>query len=358
MVQYSFNALGSRTGDVVAIVGVLTAAFAAIIGLAQNDIKKVFAYSTVSQLGYMFLGLGSGAFSAGVFHLVTHAFFKATLFLGAGSVIHACAGEQDMRKLGGLRSKTPITFWCLVVAGLAISGIPPFSGFYSKDEILLAALHHAPWMYVVGLLTALLTAFYVFRAIILTFFGTYKGEGHPHEAPLSMTLPLIVLAFLSFAGGFLFDVPRYLSQFFPVSDASGQNALLQIVAASVGAIGILLAVAFYLVRPGIPEALARNLGGTYTLVYNKFFVDEIYDAAIVQPTLVGSRTVLLKGVDRGLLDGIVSGTGETVRGAGEVFRQIQSGNIRSYATWVVLGSVFVLILVGIGVLAASGVVIR
>jgi NADH-quinone oxidoreductase subunit L len=173
-----------------------------------------------------------------------------------------------------------------------------------------------------------------------------------------MTLPLIVLAFLSFAGGFLFDVPRYLSQFFPVSDASGQNALLQIVAASVGAIGILLAVAFYLVRPGIPEALARNLGGTYTLVYNKFFVDEIYDAAIVQPTLVGSRTVLLKGVDRGLLDGIVSGTGETVRGAGEVFRQIQSGNIRSYATWVVLGSVFVLILVGIGVLAASGVVIR
>jgi len=344
--------------DIVAVVGVLTAAFAAIIGLAQTDIKKVFAYSTVSQLGYRFIGLGCGAFSAGIFHLVTHAFFKAVLFLGAGSVIHACAGEQDMRRMGGLRTKTPITFWCLVVAGLAISGIPPFSGFYSKDEILLAALHHSPWMYVVALLTALLTSFYVFRAIILTFFGTYRGEAHPHEAPMSMTLPLVILAFLSFAGGFLFNVPRYLSQFFPVSDASGQNALLQVVAASVGAIGILLAVAFYLVRPGIPEGLARNFSGIYRLVYNKFYVDEIYDAAIVQPTLVGSRNVLLKGVDRGILDGLVNGTAQTIRGAGEVFRHLQSGNIRSYATWVVLGSVFLLIVVGLGIITANGVVVR
>jgi NADH-quinone oxidoreductase subunit L len=344
--------------DVVAIIGVLTAAFAAIIGLAQTDIKKVFAYSTVSQLGYMFIGLGCGAFSAGIFHLLTHAFFKAVLFLGAGAVIHACGGEQDMRRMGGLRKKMPITFWCLVSATFAISGIWPFAGFYSKDDILLAALHHAPWIYVVGLITALLTAFYVTRAMILTFFGTYKGEAHPHEAPMSMTLPLVVLGFLSFAGGFLFDVPRYLSQFFPVSEAYGENPLLQIVAVAVGAVGILLAVAFYLVRPGIPDALARGLGGFYTLVYNKFFVDEIYDATVVQPTLVGSRNILMRGVDRGLLDGSVSGTAQTIRGAGEAFRHLQSGNIRSYATWVVLGSVFVLIMLGLGIATANGVVVR
>jgi NADH-quinone oxidoreductase subunit L len=333
--------------DVVAIVGVLTAIFAAIIGLAQNDIKKVFAYSTVSQLGYMFLALGCGAFSAGIFHLVTHAFFKALLFLGAGSVIHACGGEQDMRKMGGLRSKTPLTFICLVIGGLAIAGIPPFAGFFSKDEILAAAAHHSTWMYLVALFTAFLTAFYVFRAIFLTFFGSYRGDAHPHEAPLSMTVPLMILALLSFAGGFLFNVPHYLEQMFAAPESSGASVVLQIIAVAAGAAGILIAYAFYVVRPGLPESLARSLGWGYTLVYNKFFVDEIYDGVIVRPTLIASRTVLLKGVDHTLLDGLVNGTASQIRGVGSLLKHLQSGNIRSYATWVVVGSVFILVILGL-----------
>ena len=333
---------------IVATVGTLTAAFAAIIGLAQNDIKKVFAYSTVSQLGYMFLGLGCGAFSAGIFHLMTHAFFKALLFLGAGSVIHACAGEQDLRKMGGLRTKTPITFVCLVIAGLAISGIFPFSGFYSKDEILLAAAHAHPWMYVVALLTAAVTAFYVFRAIFLAFFGTYRGEAHPHESPLSMTVPLMILGLLSFAGGFLFNVPRYLGDMFPVEESTGISGVgLQVVSVAVGLIGILIAYAFYVLRPGLPAIFARSVGGLYTVVYNKFYVDEIYDAAIVKPTLTGSRNVLLRGLDRGVIDRLVNGTAIQIRNIGSGLKLIQSGNIRSYATWVVLGSVFIIVILGL-----------
>ena len=162
--------------NIVAIIGIATAFFAATIGLAQNDIKKVFAYSTVSQLGYMFLGVGCGAFSAGIFHLMTHAFFKALLFLGSGSVIHALSGEQDMRNMGGLRKKIPWTFWTMMCAAVAISGVPPFSGFFSKDAILVAAYHHAPWMYWVGVITAGMTAFYVFRAMFMTFFGEYRGQ--------------------------------------------------------------------------------------------------------------------------------------------------------------------------------------
>src|SRR5438874_3157697 len=195
--------------EVVAGIGLLTAAFAATIGLAQNDIKKVFAYSTVSQLGYMFLGLGVGAFSAGIFHLMTHAFFKALLFLGAGSVIHALSGEQDLRQMGGLRKYIPITFATLMCAGVAIAGIPPFSGFFSKDEILAAAYTRSPVFYWVGVITAAMTAFYVFRALFLTFFGTYRGHHHPHESPYAMTLPLIALAALSLGGGFI-NVPRWL----------------------------------------------------------------------------------------------------------------------------------------------------
>ena len=180
--------------DVIAIIGIATAFFAATIGLAQNDIKKVFAYSTVSQLGYMFLGVGCGAFSAGIYHLMTHAFFKALLFLGAGSVIHALSGEQDMRNMGGLRKKIPWTFGTMMCAAVAIAGVPPFAGFFSKDAILLAAYHHAPWMYWVGVVTAGMTAFYVFRAMFLTFFGEYRGHEHPHESPPVMLVPLAMLA--------------------------------------------------------------------------------------------------------------------------------------------------------------------
>src|ERR1035437_5494015 len=186
--------------EAVAIIGLATAFFAATIGLAQNDIKKVFAYSTVSQLGYMFLGAGVGAFSAGIYHLVTHAFFKALLFLGAGSVIHALGGEQDVRNMGGLRKKIPWTFATMMCASVAIAGVPPFAGFYSKDAILAAADRHAPWMYWVGVITAGMTAFYVFRAIFFAFYGKYRGEAHPHESPFVMIAPLAVLAALSLGG--------------------------------------------------------------------------------------------------------------------------------------------------------------
>ncbi len=201
--------------NIVAIVGLTTAFFAATIGLAQNDIKKVFAYSTVSQLGYMFLGLGTGAFSAGIFHLMTHAFFKALLFLGAGSVIHALSGEQDLRNMGGLRTKIPITFWTLMCGGVAIAGVPPFSGFHSKDAILAAAYQHAPWMYWVGVFTAFMTAFYVFRALFLCFFGTYRGHHHPHESPPVMWIPLALLAALSLGGGYI-NVPKFLEPMFRI----------------------------------------------------------------------------------------------------------------------------------------------
>src|SRR5690348_13422379 len=195
--------------ELVAWIGLFTAAFAATIGLAQNDIKKVFAYSTVSQLGYMFLGLGTGAFSTGIYHLVTHAFFKALLFLGAGSVIHALSGEQDMRNMGGLRKHIPVTFWTLMCAAVAISGVPFTSGFFSKDAILVPAYHHAPWMYWVGTITAGMTAFYVFRAMFMTFFGEYRGHEHPHESPAVITIPLAVLAVLSVIGGFI-RIPAWL----------------------------------------------------------------------------------------------------------------------------------------------------
>src|ERR1700722_15681546 len=203
--------------NVIAIVGIATAVFAATIGLVQNDIKKVFAYSTVSQLGYMFVGVGCGAFSAGIWHLMTHAFFKALLFLGAGSVIHACHGEQDMRHMGGLAKKIPITCAVLFCAGVAIAGVPPFSGHYSKDAILESAFQYAPWIFWVGVLTAGMTAFYVFRALFLCFFGEYRGHHHPHESPFVMWGPLAILAALSLGGGFI-PILKYLEPLFPVSE--------------------------------------------------------------------------------------------------------------------------------------------
>ena len=331
--------------DMVGYIGLFTAVLAATIGLLQHDIKKVFAYSTVSQLGYMFVGLGAGAFSAGIFHLVTHAFFKALLFLGAGSVIHALGGEQDLRRMGGLRSKIPVTFWTLLCAAVAIAGVPPFSGFFSKDEILLAAHHHAPWMYWVGVTTAAMTAFYVFRAVFLAFFGEYRGHHHPHESPAVMTLPLAALAALSLAGGFI-PVPAWLEPLFPRSGGRHDFAL---VAVSVGAgvCGFVLAWLLYVARPELPGALAGKAGALYRLVYNKYFVDEIYDAAVVRPVVGGSRCFLWRGVDVGVIDGAVNGIGERSRGIGGVLKRLQSGYIRSYAAWVVLGCVAVLIGMGL-----------
>jgi NADH-quinone oxidoreductase subunit L len=328
--------------DVIAVIGIATAFFAATIGLAQNDIKKVFAYSTVSQLGYMFVGVGCGAFSAGIYHLMTHAFFKALLFLGSGSVIHALSGEQDMRNMGGLRKKIPWTFLTMMCAAIAIAGIPPFAGFFSKDAILLAAHAHSPWIYWVGTITAGITAFYVFRAMFLTFFGEYRGEGHPHESSPVMLVPLAILALLSIGGGWLFRIPEFLGSVFPPRDVP-EDSILMAISTLAGVTGIAIAWLMYVAKPGMADAFVGGIKGLYTLVYNKYFVDEIYDATVVKPVVDGSREVLWKGVDVGMIDGAANGVGERARDIGGVLRLLQSGDIRSYATWVLLGSVVVIV---------------
>lgn len=333
--------------DTVAVVGIVTAVVAALIGCAQNDIKKVFAYSTVSQLGYMFVGLGVGAFSAGIFHVVTHAFFKALLFLGAGSVIHALSGEQDLNKMGGLRSKIPITYWTLLTGAVAIAGVWPFAGFHSKDAILIAAYAHAPWMYWVGVATAGLTAFYVFRAIFLCFFGEYRGKAHPHESPAIMYMPLVILALLSVAGGYL-PVMEWLAPIFP-EHLEFHEVWLVIVSLGFALTGILSAYYIYVLKPGSADGFARSLGGFYRLIANKFYVDELYDSAIVLPLEHGSRDVLLHGVENIVIEGGVTGTVAVTRWFGGAFRVLQGGNIRSYAVYILLGAVIFL-----GVMASSG----
>ena len=357
--------------DIVAIVGLATAFFAATMGLTQNDIKKVYAYSTVSQLGYMFLGLGTGAFSAGIYHVMTHAFFKALLFLGAGSVIHAMSGEQDMTKMGGLKKYTPITFWCLLAASLAIAGFPFLSGFYSKDKILEAAYEHEPWMYWVGVFTAGMTAFYVFRAFFITFFGDERfrkaqaqkkhdahghddhghghaghgsdghGHGEPHESPASMWIPLAILAVLSLIGGWAFNIPHYLEPLFPLVEAETE-IWLTVVSVVFGLGGIALAYFMYVVSPGMGDSLARSFSLPYKWIYNKYFVDELYEATIINPVVDGSRSILWRGVDAGGIDGIVNGAGKVAAGIGGIVRRAQSGSIRSYAAWVTLGAICVI----------------
>jgi len=336
--------------NTIAVIGIATAFFAATIGLAQNDIKKVFAYSTVSQLGYMFLGVGCGAFSAGIYHLMTHAFFKALLFLGSGSVIHALSGEQDLRHMGGLRKKVPWTFATMMCAAVAIAGVPPFSGFFSKDEILVAANHHAPWMFWLGVITAGMTAFYVFRAMFLAFFGEYRGDvhgkhAHPHESPPVMLIPLAVLALLSLGGGFI-KIPALLGEFFHAEEIPEDPTLVAISVAA-GLLGIVLAYIMYVARPGMADSFVAAFKALYTLIYSKYFVDELYDATLVKPVVNGSRVLLWKGMDAGLIDGMVNGIGARARNIGGVLRLIQSGNIRSYATCVLLGSVLVIVALGI-----------
>ncbi len=352
--------------NVVAVIGVLTAFFAATIGITQFDIKKVYAYSTVSQLGYMFLGLGVGAFSAGIFHVMTHAFFKALLFLGAGSVIYACHHEQDMRKMGGLRKYTPITMFTLAAATLAISGVPGLSGAASKDMILEAAYEHAPWMFWLGTLTAVMTAFYVTRAFCMTFFGEYKGDtghghggddhghddhghgghgGTPHESPITMWGPLVILALLSIGGQYIFPVPEILEPMFPLHEGGAPGWIEPVlIAAGIG--GIALAFFLYVISPGLPAAIASGLGGLYRAVYNKYYVDELYDATFVRPMVDGSRQLLWRIGDVRGIDGIVNGVGSVARGIGQILRHAQSGYIRNYATWVVAGTVIVVLWIG------------
>jgi NADH-quinone oxidoreductase subunit L len=331
--------------NVVTAVGLATAVMAATIGLVQNDIKKVYAYSTVSQLGYMFLACGTGAFAFGIYHLMTHAFFKALLFLGAGSVIHALSGEQDLQNMGGLRHHTKITFLTLLAAALAISGFPFTSGFFSKDAILVAAYHKHPALFWIGVITAGMTAFYVFRSIFLAFFGDYRGHHHPHESPLVMTVPLMILAVLSLAGGFI-PIPHFLEPMFPHIE-EGHDAWLAYVATGAGLAGIVLAYLFYVARPALADSMGRTFGTAYRWLYNKYFVDEAYDAMVIEPVVQGSRSVLWRGFDVRLIDGIVNAIGYRSRNVGGALRRLQSGNIRSYAAWVVFGSIVIIAYMGL-----------
>ena len=348
--------------DTVAVIGLATAFLAATIGLTQFDIKKVFAYSTVSQLGCMFLGCGVGAFSAGIFHVMTHAFFKALLFLGAGAVIHGLSGEQDLRKMGGLAKYMPITCATLAAASLAIAGVPFLSGAASKDLILEAAYQHAPWMYWVAVFTAGLTAFYVWRAWFMAFTGEYRGKkqdehadaghghgghghGQPHESPFVMTGPLIALALLSLGGGFL-SVTKWLEPMFALHEEA-VPFMIRLMPAVMAFGGIFLAFVFYYLKPGLADSFAGAFGGLYRLVFDKYRIDEFYNAVVVEPVIQGSRTVLWKGVDAGGIDGAVNGLGRLSRGTGSILRLMQSGSIRAYAAWVVFGSVLVILAIGV-----------
>src|SRR5437879_4308243 len=357
---------------VVAIIGTLTAFFAATIGIAQTDIKKVLAYSTVSQLGYMFMACGVGAFSAGIFHLMTHAFFKGLLFLAAGSVIHAVGGEQDMRKMGGLRSYIPWTFLTMGIATLAIAGIPPLAGFWSKDEILWKAYSgpHGSWVFwLIGIVTAFITSFYMFRLLFMTFFGEYhgskvdahgrvsRGRGHdnhahgePHESPMVMLVPLMILAVLSLVGGLVGLGNRFEHFLAPlfgsveVSEAAGETAsrfaeyVLMGVSIGVAILGFILAYVLYVSRPYLHQRIADSLNGLYVAVVNKYYVDELYASLFVKPLIDGSTHILWQGVDRKVIDDTVNNAADGARHVSDEVRHMQSGNVRSYAGWVAAGS--------------------
>ena len=356
---------------VVAIIGTVTALFAATIGITQTDIKKVLAYSTVSQLGYMFIACGVGAFSAGIFHLMTHAFFKGLLFLGAGSVIHAVGGEQDMRKMGGLRSKIPWTFWTVTVGTIAIAGIPPFAGFFSKDEILWKA-YQSNWVYwFVGLVTAFITSFYMFRMWFLTFFGEYKGDadrhdshgndhghghghGGVHESPMVMLVPLMILAILSIIGGWVGIGGRFEHFLAPVFQTgveaahevephSSMEEILMLVSVAVAVCGLALAWLLYVKKPQLPKQIAEGMGSLYRAVFNKYYVDEFYARLLVKPLLLGSTNILWKGVDQGVIDAALDGSATGANEVSDSIRHMQSGNLRSYAGWIAAGAAAVIV---------------
>jgi NADH-quinone oxidoreductase subunit L len=395
---------------VVAGIGAATALMAGTIGLVQNDIKRVLAYSTVSQLGYMFLAMGVGAYAAGIFHLYTHAFFKALLFLGSGAVIHALAGEQDLRRMGGLKRYLPITYWTFLIGALAIAGVPLLSGFFSKDEILYRTFtsnnSYRLVLWGIGAVTSLLTATYMFRLVFLAFHGErqtadeHAGDHHagahdhghaPHDAPPSMAIPLIVLAIGSILAGYV-GVPhalggsnrieRFLEPSFEVSEGgrrvetagiaelpagamegvravaiqerhpSGQaeqagasestELMLMTLSSGIAIAGIVIAAYFWLRNRAAADALSRRMAGLYILLSHKYYVDEVYDAAIVQPIKLLSTGGLWKGVDAGLIDGAVNGVGQTVRGVSGGLRRLQTGSVRTYAASLFLGVVLIL----------------
>ncbi len=347
---------------VIAVIGALTAIFAATIGLVQNDIKKVLAYSTVSQLGYMFLALGVGAFGAGIFHVMTHAFFKALLFLGAGSVIHAMHEEQDIQNYGGLKKYMPRTYLTFFIAALAISGIPPLSGFFSKDEILWFSFANGGFLFwLIGAVTALLTAFYMFRLYFLTFEGKerFGHNRHPHESPAVMTVPLIILAVLSVIGGFigipevfsgehgnLFHswlapvfAPAELKLSFYGSHSHFQEILLMVISVAVAATGILGARYIYLKRPSIAVSVSTRFKKAYNILWNKYFIDETYDTVVVNPIVKVSDKFLWKINDAKIIDGTINGSAKLIDKISGQIRKMQTGVAQFYALIMILGIV-------------------
>ncbi len=352
--------LAPFTMGLVAIIGAITAIYTASIGMVQNDIKRVLAYSTISQLGYMFLGCGVGAFAAGIFHLMTHAFFKALLFLGAGSVMHALSGELNMQKMGALRKKLPATFWTVFMAVLAISGIPLFSGFFSKDEILWKAFSQGNIiLWLIGVVTAGLTAFYMFRLLFLTFFGKSRVEEsvehHIHESPKVMTIPLMILAVLSVIGGYV-GIPKSLGggngfEHFlsPVFGEKGEIAihsplteyLVMAVSVAVALLGIFFAYRFYIKTPELPKRLAERFSFPYKVLLNKYYVDELYFKIIVNP-LLKFATFLWQFFDIKIIDEMANGLAGLVYWFAGVGRKIQTGYVRNYALGMVLGALLIL----------------
>ncbi len=376
--NYLFS-MAPDTMFVIALVGVLTAFFAASIGFAQYDIKKILAYSTISQLGFMFLAVGVGAYGAGIFHLMTHAFFKGLLFLGAGSVMHAMSGELDIRKMGGLRKKTPVTYWTFFIACLAIAGIPGFSGFFSKDEILWQAFnsgHGHTLLWLLAAVTAGMTAFYMFRL----FFGIFHGEcradeevkHHIHESPKVMTIPLSILAFLSLVGGYVGiphllgggnHIERFLAPLFgPVTQhaaaggfsivsqawaaaeagatESSLEPFLMLLSVVIALVGITIAYILYLQKPELPRRFAARFSRLYHVVHNKYFVDEFYNFLFVRGILrIGA--FLLKVVDIGLIDGLVNGTAAVIQRMGAKLRRLETGDVQQYAVGIIAGAFIV-----------------
>jgi NADH-quinone oxidoreductase subunit L len=400
---------------VVAVIGTATALMAGSIGLVQNDIKRVLAYSTVSQLGYMFLAMGVGAFGAGIFHLYTHAFFKACLFLASGAVIHALHGEQDVRNMGGLKAGLPLTYWTFLIASLAIAGVPGFAGFFSKDEILFETFAHGHTiLWIVGILTSLLTATYMFRLVFLTFHGVRRhdapapmhpeeeepavqavdsghtpsamaagahdthaethGRGHLHDAPAAMALVLVILASGSAVAGYI-GIPEALGghhalgtwlapsfvarsvttlaegQVGEAGAAAGEAAgeasgglelSLMIVSSVVAIAGIALAAFVWLKRRELADKAAAAFPGLYRLLLNKYYVDEVYDATIVEPIRIVSQEGLWRGIDVNIIDGAVNGTASIVDGGSSLLRRLQSGSVRGYAGSLFLGVVLIL----------------
>jgi len=353
-------ALSPYASEIVAIIGLATAFFAATIGLKQNDIKKVLAYSTVSQLGYMFVALGVGAYDTALFHVVTHAFFKALLFLGAGSVIHAMSGEQDIRKMGALKGKLKITHLTFLIGTLAIAGLPPFAGFFSKDEILAAAHEHSLSMFTLLSITSVLTAVYMFRLYWLVFHGNFRGsehqKSHLHESPFSMTIPLIVLAVLATIGGFMgmpeiFHAPHYLKEFMspiiwkPMHHVASHTFEYTLIGTSIALLLVIIYAThtIYVKRQMLPEADENIPAGLPKLVANKYYVDEIYHAIITKP-LYAISSFFNTYIEKGIIDKLVNSTGPALQGLSGLLRFTQTGNIGSYIFSMVIGIIVILLL--------------